>query len=62
MKDKNVNLHRKRLHKNRRDYLECLADDYGVECSIVACLAGLLGADEDWDGLVNALEDYVEEF
>lgn len=20
-------------YKNRRDYLECLAEDYGVECS-----------------------------
>ena len=47
-------------YKNRRDYLECLADEYGVEYSIVACLAGLLGADEDFDGLVNAVEDYSE--
>jgi len=34
-------------YKNRRDYLECLADDYGVECSIVANLAGLLGSSEE---------------
>lgn len=47
-------------YKNRRDYLECLADDYGVEYSIVANLAGLLGSSEDFDGLVTALEDYSE--
>ena len=47
-------------YKNRRDYLECLAEDYGVEYNIVSNLAGLLSADEDFDGLVNALEDYSE--
>ena len=47
-------------YKNRRDYLECLADDYGVEYDVVANLAGLLGESEDFDGLVNALEDYSE--
>ena len=47
-------------YKNRRDYLECLAEDYGVEYDVVANLAGLLGESEDFDGLVNALEDYSE--
>ena len=55
-----MNVYQENDYKNRRDYLECLADDYGVEYSIVANLAGLLGADEDWDGLINALEDYSE--
>lgn len=55
-----MNVYQENGYKNRRDYLECLADDYGVEYSIVANLAGLLGVDEDWDGLVNALEDYSE--
>jgi len=47
-------------YKNRRDYLECLAEDYGVEYEVVANLAGLLGSSEDFDGLVNAVEDYAE--
>lgn len=47
-------------YKNRRDYLECLAEDYGVEYSIVANLAGLLGADEDFDALIVLLDDYSE--
>ena len=47
-------------YKNRRDYLECLAEDYGVEYSIVANLAGLLSSNEDFDGLIVMLEDYVE--
>ena len=47
-------------YKNRRDYLECLAEDYGVEYEFVANLAGLLSSSEDFDGLVNAVEDYSE--
>ena len=40
--------------------LECLAEDYGVEYEFVANLAGLLSSSEDFDGLVNAVEDYSE--
>lgn len=55
-----MSIYQENGYKNRRDYLECLADDYGVEYSIVACLAGLLNSNEDFDGLVTALEDYSE--
>lgn len=44
-------------YKNRRDYLESLADDHGVEVDTVFALASLLGPDEDFDGLVTQLED-----
>jgi hypothetical protein len=47
-------------HKNRRDYLESLAENY--DRSTVFFLASLLGASEDFDGLITALDDYADEF
>ena len=43
--------------KNRRDYLNDLADDHEVSRDTVYMLADLLGADEDFDGLVSAVEN-----
>lgn len=45
-------------YTSRKDYLECLAEDYGMEYKGVVMLANTLGAEEDFDGLVTALEDY----
>ena len=47
-------------YKNRRDYLENLALDIGLDREIVFSLASLLGSVEDFDGLVSSLEDYSE--
>lgn len=44
---------------DREDYLLRLADEYEVDPDIVMNLADLLGPDEDFDGLVTALEDMV---
>lgn len=44
-------------YKNRRDYLQCLSEDYGVPLETVQSLADMLGEHEDFDGLVQALED-----
>jgi hypothetical protein len=46
--------------KNRRDYLASLAQDFGIELETVLMAASLLGPDEDFDGLVCALEDESE--
>jgi hypothetical protein len=51
-------------YNNRRDYLQQLADEYDVPFDLVVSLAQLLGATEDFDGLINALEDaetYLEQ-
>ena len=45
-------------YKDRQEYLYCMAEDYGLPVSTVTALADLLGPDEDFDGLVNSLEDY----
>ena len=47
-------------YKSRSHYLECLAEDFEVELSDVCALASILGADEDFDGLVVALEDMLD--
>ena len=48
-------------YTSRKDYLQCLADDFGVSFSTVCAMAAMLGPNEDFDGLVTALEDYAEE-
>lgn len=43
--------------ENRVEYLKDLAKQYGVSETIVFELASVLGRNEDFDGLVSALED-----
>ena len=54
------NLYIENGYKDRRDYLENLALDMGLDREIVFSLASLLGSIEDFDGLVSSLEDYSE--
>ena len=44
-------------YADRDDYLTCLSEDYGVPIADVYSLADMLGENEDFDGLVSALED-----
>ena len=48
-------------YTSRRDYLENLADDMGVDRETVFALAAMLGSSEDFDGLVTAVEDIAAE-
>ena len=48
-------------YQSRRDYLQCLADDFGLTFNTVAAMAAMLGPSEDFDGLVTSLEDYADE-
>ncbi len=43
-------------YKNREDYLQCMADDYGVPLEVVIAMADIMPG-EEFDGLVVALED-----
>ena len=57
------NVYTRNGYKNREDYLRSLADDYGVQPMVVYELSGMLGAEEDFDGLVTSLEDYpIDDF
>lgn len=55
-----MNAYKENGFTSRRDYLDDLADNMGIDKSTVYTLADLLGPNEDFDGLVTALEDMVE--
>lgn len=53
-----MSVYRQNGYNDREDYLSCIAEDYGLDLEDeVRPLAQLLGPDEDFDGLVTALED-----
>lgn len=52
-----MTIYQKQGYKNRKDYLDSLAEEYGDN---VYALADLLGPSEDFDGLVTNCEDMVE--
>ena len=51
------NIYQENGYADRDDYLTCLSEDYGVSIEDVFSLAEMLGENEDFDGLVCALED-----
>lgn len=44
-------------YKDRADYLQHQAEDYGIPLDTVYAVADLLGPLGDFDGLITALED-----
>jgi len=44
-------------YTSRKDYLECLAEELGLDVETVFMTASMLGSNEDFDGLVTTLED-----
>lgn len=44
-------------YANRKDYLDSMAAEYGVDRESVYMLADVLGKSEDFDGLITELED-----
>ena len=44
-------------YENRNEYLENLAEEYGISIEDVRMAADMLGPDEDFDGLITTLED-----
>lgn len=49
-------------YKDRNDYLNSLANEYGVEPETVFMMADVLGPNEDFDGLVTSIEDDMDMF
>lgn len=47
-------------YTSRRDYLDSLAEDFGLDKQTVYTLASILGSSEDFDGLITALEDEAD--
>ena len=44
-------------YSNRREYLDWLAERYGVDRADVVLLASIVGTGQDFDGLPSALAD-----
>lgn len=55
-----MNIYREHGFEDREDYLRSLAEDHGVDYDDVKMIAGMLGPNEDFDGLISTLEDFVE--
>lgn len=51
------NIYREKGYRNRKDYLESLADDYDIPLYVVLAAAQVLGPYEDFDGLISILDD-----
>ena len=47
-------------YENRANYLVSLAEEYDVNLNYVLMMADLLGPNEDFDGLVNAVKDFAD--
>lgn len=52
-----MNKYEEKGFKTREDYLNDLSNYYGVDYGTVVELASVLGKGEDFDGLINSLED-----
>jgi hypothetical protein len=55
-----MNIYKENGYDSRKDYLTCIADDYGLEVADVFTVASILGSSEDFDGLLSSLEDMAE--
>lgn len=53
-----MDIYKENGYTNRKEYLESLADDFGIDYDTVESVADLLGPDEDFDGLLSSLDDY----
>lgn len=52
-----MNIYKENGYDSREDYLECLAEDNGVDIETVLVMADTLGPNEDFDGLVCIISD-----
>lgn len=52
-----TNIYQENGYKDRKDYFNCLASEFDVPITTILLLADMLGQNEDFDGLVSALED-----
>jgi Zn-dependent peptidase ImmA (M78 family) len=57
MPDEEFNSYHEHGFENREEYLQDLSEQYNVPLEVVYETAELFGDNEDFDGLVNAMED-----
>lgn len=54
-----MNIYKEHGYENRSQYFEALAFDYDIDINSVHALADVLGSNEDFDGLIYAINDYI---
>ena len=54
-----MDIYKENGYENRDQYLETLSFDYGVDIDVVNSLSSMLGSNEDFDGLISAIDDYI---
>lgn len=52
-----VDNYKEKGYENKKDYLESLSDEYCIPLYVIEALSDILGPSEDFDGLINELED-----
>ena len=56
------NIYQENGFASRAAYLKNLAEEFGIPYDTVKTLAGALGPNEDFDGLLTELEDFAEQY
>jgi hypothetical protein len=51
------NVYQRNGYKDRKDYLQCMSEQYNVPIEVVYTVADMMGDSEAFDGLISALED-----
>lgn len=57
----NTEIYKENGYESREDYLQNLSYDYDIDLDVVYALADMLGPEEDFDGLVVAVQDAMNE-
>ena len=55
-----MSIYRENGYDSRKHYLECIAEEMGIDIDTVQLMASVLGPNEDFDGLVTSLEDMAD--
>ncbi len=53
-----MNIYKENGYRNRKEYLDSLAEEFEIPAENVYALSTVMGESEDFDGLVTSLEDY----
>ena len=59
VKEKPMSIYQERGYANRNEYLLALAEEYEIDIEDVKTISNALGKNEDFDGLVSALDDWT---
>ena len=53
-----MDIYQRKGYADRNDYLNAVADEYGIPLEAVYSIASVLGPNEDFDGLISIIDDF----